>query len=147
MLEPRRRPFPALVYGSLDLLAYSLREGALDFVVAPPAAAEVAARLRGRIDTFETGLRGADPGVSKLREELSTSPRELRLLRLLIMAEGKVLTRESLSSALWGIHSPGSRKLDMLVSALRKHLDANPELTHWKIQALRNEGYSLVRLG
>lgn len=83
--------------------------------------------------------------VQRLEGSLSAlPPKEARLLHLLLIAEGRCLTREALSSAIWGNFLPGSRRLDMLASSLRAKLSYSQDLARYSLTAIRNEGYSLL---
>lgn len=98
---------------------------------------ELAARVEARLRLFFSGLEGGDsilPGLPG---------RQGRLFYILLRAEGRILSRESLSVALWGSTGEGSRRLDMLVSKLRSRLAASKGFEGHRIRAFRNEGYAL----
>ncbi|MBI3299904.1 MAG: response regulator transcription factor [Elusimicrobia bacterium] len=116
-----------------------LKLGADDYIVKPFSVAEVASRVkailrrtapaaRGRggklrvggiemdFDRHEVTVNGRSP---------SLSPREFQLLRLLVEAQGRALSREILSKTLWGEDRSSEidvRTVDQHIARLRKKL-------------------------
>ncbi len=125
-------------------MAECLREGAIDFLPAPYDWSELASRLRGRFESVTSRAMGIlSRGRAPIQVAVSLEGREGRLLRLLLLAEGLPLSRDALSLALWGDIRPGSRRLDMLASKLRKSLLTADPAVNWQLRGIRNEGYTL----
>jgi len=135
--DPERRPFPALVWGRLDLVAECLARGALDGLAVPVDPMELLARLRGRSAALASSL------PKDLAAELCLDAREDRFLALLFQAGPQGLSRSALTWALWGKELPSSRRLDVLVSVLRKKLQSSERGKAIEIRALRGIGYAL----
>jgi DNA-binding response OmpR family regulator len=74
-------------------------------------------------------------------QELSLSPRDVKVLRLLFERRGKVVDRNTLADEVWGIdYFPESRALDQHISQLRKRIErdsANPRI----IRTVHGAGY------
>jgi DNA-binding response OmpR family regulator len=135
--EPDRRPFPAIVWGGLDLVAECLARGALDGLAVPIDPLELSARLRGRSAALASSLS------TELSTELRLDARENRFLALLFLAGPSGLSRSALTWALWGKDLPSSRRLDVLVSGLRKKLRSSERGKTIEIKAFRGMGYAL----
>ncbi|MDA8409371.1 MAG: helix-turn-helix domain-containing protein [Treponema sp.] len=132
-----RRPTPAIVWGRLDLLAECLAQGALDCVALPVDAPELTARLHGRLSALSALL------PPDLAAELGLDARENRLLTLLWQAGASGLSRAVLTWALWGGEFTASRRLDVLISGLRKKLRNTSPGRKLTIHAGRGIGYAL----
>jgi DNA-binding response OmpR family regulator len=134
-----------------------LELGADDFIVKPFGVKEVVARIRavsrryaqGRLKEEEIEpFRMLDLSVvpSELkayrdRKPIDLSPRDIKLLCALYSNRGKVLDRNALFDAGWGVaHLPNSRTLDQHISQLRKKIELDPR--HPKIiVTVHNAGY------
>ena len=138
--EAERRPFPAIVWGRLDLLSECLAKGALDGVALPIDPIELLARLRGRGATLTVQL------PERLGAELRLDARESRILSLLLQAGPQGLSRTALTWAIWGKEFPSSRRLDVLISSLRKKLRSTVHGKVIEIRAERGIGYALRSL-
>jgi len=77
--------------------------------------------------------------TTPMGKEVSLSPKELRLLRLLMQHATAVISRESIQDAIWGEMMVSPRTLDVHISRLRKHLDE----TGVSIQNIYGDGYLL----
>ncbi len=123
-----------------------LELGADDYISKPFGVREVIARIRAvtrrtisvknnsAAEDTETEFRIADLTVfpSELKaargsEGIDLSPRDIRILKLFAENRGKVLDRNRIYDAGWGIsHMPNSRTLDQHISQLRKKIEKNP---------------------
>ena len=70
---------------------------------------------------------------------------EFELLRALAASAGKVLSRQALLKAVWGIDVGGSdRRLNVHISRLRKKIaDSQP----YHIETVKKRGYCLTKVG
>ena len=118
-----------------------LELGADDYIVKPFGVREVVARIRavarragrGEPETGEefvlADLRVVPSELRAYRGEqaVELSPRDIRLLRVFWENRGRVLDRDSLFDAGWGIaHLPNSRTLDQHISQLRRRIERDP---------------------
>lgn len=75
---------------------------------------------------------------------IELSPRDIRILKLFSRNKGKVLDRDTIYNAGWGLsHMPNSRTLDQHISQLRKKIEndpGNPEI----IRTVHNAGYRYI---
>ena len=123
-----------------------LELGADDYISKPFGVREVIARIRAVTrrtiamngETSEekavTDFKIADLLVypSELKAlrgnlEIELGPRDIRILKLFSDNKGKVLDRNRIYDAGWGVsHMPNSRTLDQHISQLRKRIEKNP---------------------
>ena len=146
---------PVLVLTARDAVASRIRGldlGADDYVVKPVDLQELAARLRAlvrrahgqpqeRLRAFDVELDPAARAVTMGGEPVALSPREFDLLHALMLAAGRVLTREQLEQQLysWG-QEVESNAVEVHIHHLRRKL--RPALIH----TVRGVGYSVPRL-
>lgn len=131
-----------------------LAAGGDDYITKPFGMDEVAARVSAvlrrtrRPATEETVLRVADLEldtvgyqVSRAGRPIELSPTEFRLLRYLMLNQGKVVTREQLLEHVWNYDFGGNDTVvPTYISYLRKKIDAyGPPL----IKTRRGVGYRL----
>ncbi|MBI2910747.1 MAG: response regulator transcription factor [Chloroflexi bacterium] len=122
-----------------------------DFVVDPPRAQELQARLRLlllRRDGFtpEELLRAGDLVINRARyevryrgEPLDLTYKEYELLTHLVSQRGRVFTREALLNRVWGYnYYGGTRTVDVHVRRLRAKLGDEDESL---VQTVRGVGY------
>ena len=82
--------------------------------------------------------------VNVLGQVTALSPKECRLLKLLIEREGRVVTRDEILNELWGMQLfPSSRTVDNLIVKLRKLLEPDPAQPKY-IQSVRGMGYKFI---
>lgn len=145
---------PVLVLTARDAVASRIRgldQGADDYVVKPVDLHELAARLRAlvrrshgqsgeRLQCGDVELDPASRRVTQAGAEVALSGREFDLLHTLMLAAGRVLTREQIEQQLyrWG-REVESNTIEVHVHHLRRKL--RPDL----IQTVRGVGYSIAR--
>ena len=150
-LRAARSVIPVLVLTSRDAVGdrvAGLDGGADDYVVKPVDLIELAARLRALIRRSAGQSSGVleDAGVSRDPasrqvhldgEPVPLSPREFDLLHVLMLAGGRVLTREQIEEQLcaWG-RELESNSIEVYVHRLRKRL--RPGL----LRTIRGVGYA-----
>jgi len=140
---------PVIACGPAGLMRSAFLAGASDYLREPwqpeelgIRAAAVLERLTRRF-VFPWGtmtLEGSSlalPGTS-LRLTLS----EAKILRTLLLSRGTPVSRQALGYVLWGTGGkPGSRVIDVHVSALRRRLGGAFPPCHRFIKAVRSQGY------
>jgi DNA-binding response OmpR family regulator len=123
-----------------------LELGADDYISKPFGVREVIARIRAvtrrtnylqsnsseenEITEFKISDLSVYPSELKALRgdlEIELSPRDIRILKLFSENQGKVLDRNRIYDAGWGVsHMPNSRTLDQHISQLRKRIEKNP---------------------
>jgi two-component system, OmpR family, phosphate regulon response regulator PhoB len=131
-----------------------LEIGADDYVVKPFSPKELLARVRAVLRRARApvssapltvggiALDGATHQASAGGQPLALTPKEFDLLRALLEARGRVLSREYLLDRVWGYARAGeieSRTVDVHVRRLRAKLGAEGE----RILTVKNVGYRL----
>jgi DNA-binding response OmpR family regulator len=131
-----------------------LELGADDYVVKPFSPKEVLARVRAVLRRARAPLPGAPLAVGGITLDgathqatvagrpLALTPKEFDLLRALLEARGRVLSREFLLDRVWGYARAGeieSRTVDVHVRRLRAKLGPEGE----RILTVKNVGYRL----
>ncbi len=151
---------PILVLTARDDLPSRVRGldlGADDYLVKPVALPELEARLRAQVRRYQGRLRGEQLQVGDLvldegTREASRAGRALvltridfLLLRQLMRASPRVLTRQRLEEAIWGDAPPESDSLRAHVHRLRRVLDR--PFPSPMLQTVHGVGYRLVAGG
>jgi two-component system OmpR family response regulator/two-component system response regulator QseB len=149
-------PVPVLVLTARDAVVDRVRGldgGADDYVVKPVDLDELAARLRAlvrrahgqvqeRLTAQDVALDPAARSVTQGGAAVTLSTREFDLLQMLMLAAGRVLTREQIEQQLYGWgQEVESNAVEVHVHHLRRKLGAS------LIQTVRGVGYLLVRDG
>ena len=131
-----------------------LEMGADDYVVKPFSPKEMLARVRAVLRRTQAPISGALLAVGGITLDgathqatasghpLSLTPKEFDLLRALLEARGRVLSREFLLDRVWGYARAGeieSRTVDVHVRRLRAKLGPEGE----RILTVKNVGYRL----
>ena len=138
-----------------------LEVGADDYVTKPYRMRELVARMRAALRrvphaaapvvtyddgelVYEVGDVRLDPDRHEvvIRDELVTLPlKEFELLELLLANAGRVLTRDTLISRIWGVDYVGDTKtLDVHVKRLRSKVEDDPAHPS-RIVTIRGLGY------
>jgi DNA-binding response OmpR family regulator len=134
-----------------------LNEGADDYLPKPFSPAELVARVRTILRRTERSSDEASTTIYSLgdleldaaRHQVTVGAREvvlthleLRLLRVLLEADGRVLSRDRMLDALYG-HDEGDvadRAIDVYVKRLREKLGDDPEAPRY-VATVRGAGY------
>jgi DNA-binding response OmpR family regulator len=157
-LRAIRNDIPILMLsalGSTDNRVSGLRNGADDYLPKPFDFDELVARIeslhrrrtgRPMADERQMLTVGAlefDPGSMRLTHagiELDLSSKEREVLVLLMKNPGRVLARERLLNAVWGLEAdPLTNVVDVTISRIRRKLPYGRET----ISTIRNYGYRL----
>ena len=121
-----------------------LELGADDYILKPFGVKEVVARIRAItrraykvkkeiVDEQRFFIADLSVDPTELRayrdeECIELSLREVNILRLFSQQGGKVLSRDAILDACWGInYMPNSRTLDQTISNLRRKIELNPK--------------------
>ena len=140
-----------------DVLA-GLEAGAADFMLLPLSSSEFMARVGALLRrTYELGPMAAfafgrfvlDPVNRQVRcgsESVSLKQKEFDLALFLFQNLGRLLSRQQLTQAVWGLDDDGnSRSLDTHVSRLRGKLGLTPA-SGFRLAAIYGVGYRLEAL-
>ena len=134
----------------------ALSHGADDYLVKPPRAGELLARLQAlkrRADgtgggALVVGLYEFDPSQSVARlhgEIVELTQRQFELAVVLFRNIGRLLSRQYLLEAVWGLNDAvQTRTLDIHISQLRSLLQLADN--GWRIQSVYAHGYRLETL-
>jgi DNA-binding response OmpR family regulator len=131
--------------------------GADDYLTKPFSFDELLARIRavarrGPISVqavLRVGTLTLDPASHEVRRgsrELNLTPKEFRLLELLMRRAGKVQSRDSILSAVWGYETDVElNTVDVFIGTLRRKVDSaeDPPLIH----TVRGIGFCLKENG
>lgn len=147
---------------SSDAIVEGLQKGADDYMTKPFDLDVLLARVRSLIRSREwlTGSVDSSPGdlvrIGERRVDFRSSTvegpkgrvdlsfKEAMLLRRLVEASGRVVTRDELLREVWG-YSDGvqTRTIDNFVVAVRKKIEPDPKRPRY-IQTVPGEGYRFV---
>ena len=148
----QERQIPLIVLVSTDKLnGLDSKTSVDDFVVKPWEANEVTARIKrilGQKESIDSEdiIKCGDLVIDLDKCEVSLSSKtilltfkEYQLLKFLASNRGKVFTRESLLSKVWGWdYYGGDRTVDVHIRRLRSKIE---DPTHTFIETVRNIGY------
>lgn len=143
---------PVIALVSPDMLIdFDLTLGASDFVVCPPDADELVARVKLTLyrnrheeddDVIRAGSLVINPStyeVSLRGKRVNLRFKEYELLRLLATNPGRVYSREALLSSIWGYdYFGGTRTVDVHIRRLRSKIE---DAEHPYIETIWNVGY------
>jgi DNA-binding response OmpR family regulator len=137
-----------------------LEVGADDYVAKPFSMRELIARVRAALRrqdmlrrpqeriTFGDARLAVDldaPSVTVSGNVISLTPRELSLLRVLLLHRGRARTRQQLLDEAWGGDEYiDARTVDVHIRWLRKKLEPDPEHPHY-IETVRGIGYRFAK--
>ena len=134
----------------MDIL-HGLEQGADDYITKPFRIREVIARVKALLrrhnrdedEIYEYGeltINFSKHQVADGNADLELTPKEFLLLKALILAKGRVLSRDQLLDQVWGIDYYGeSRTVDVHVRRLRKKLDSYASM----IETVKGFGYRI----
>ena len=152
---------PVLFVTSRDAeedIVQALAHGADDYLVKPPRAGELLARLNA-LKRRADGAGGTGPlkvepyefdptqSVARLHGEiLELTQRQFELALVLFRNSGRLLSRQYLLEAVWGLNDTvQTRTLDIHISQLRTQLRLADN--GWRINSVYAHGYRLETLG
>lgn len=138
-----------------------LELGADDYVTKPFSVKELLARIHavlrrlevpteapaaGRVVTFGPLTVDIDGLQASLRGvPLTLTPKEFDVLAYLVQRPNRVISREHILDAVWGVDYPTeTRTVDMQISHLREKIEANPKEPQY-LQTIRGFGYKLTQ--
>ncbi len=152
---------PLIFVSARDTLADKLKGfdlGADDYICKPYNHQELAARVRavmhrikknnqipnqsircGGIELFPSDLKVVLPN----KNEMILTPKEMQILRMLMIYSRKVVKREQLLTEVWNDTENNSNIVDVYIRRLRSKLENNPDEPE-HILSIRGFGYKFV---
>jgi len=151
-----RKTTPVLILTARDTLQNKiagLDTGADDYLVKPFEIKELAARIRSLIrrqqglvspDILQVDDLIFDTGtmtVTRNRQKLKLTPIGMQILKILMQASPKVVSRRTIERQVWGDILPDSDTLRSHMYSLRKSIDKPFEIP--LLQTVQNSGFKL----
>lgn len=164
LLREERNRTPVLILTARDDeidRVLGLEMGADDYVTKPFSVRELIARVKAilrrsmameleKADVMEAGGISLNPDSYEAclnGQKLELTPKEFKLLELLMRNKGRVLRRDYLLKRLWDIDSDSpTRVLDVHISKLRDKVESRPG-SSVSILTIRGIGYKLEEHG
>lgn len=146
---------------SIDITVSCLYAGADQYIIKPYILEELLARIHItinrrlnnvsqpgeslRITLGDVSLEGSSRILSGSGQNIRLSQREMQLAEIFFARPYEIIDRYEIYMLLFGKQLPPfSRAVDILVGRLRKKIDYVS--SDWELQALRSEGYQLVKI-
>lgn len=139
--------------GESDERIMGLESGADDYMPKPFEPKELLLRINNILKRIEKspqsemkffgdfGFNTTESRLKKGETYVHLTESEAKILKILCLAQGNAVSRESLSTALSGIDD---RSIDVAITRLRRKIEINPKQPQF-IQTVRNLGYILHR--
>lgn len=136
---------------AVDAKVQTLRAGADDYVTKPFAFEELLARIEAlsrrprqltspQLEIADLVVDLDTREVSRSGERIELTPKEFKVLEYLMRHPGRVMSRTLITEYAWGYHfDPGTNIVDVVITHLRKKVDAAHELK--LIGTVRGVGY------
>lgn len=154
-LRRARSPIPILMLTARDAVSDRVRgleAGADDYLIKPFDFSELLARVRAmlrrdkvhrirRVEIADLSIDTAARSVVRAGRQILLSPREYALLEALVMAEGRVLTRELLQDTVWSGEDVYPNTVDVCIGHLRRKMDQN--FATRLVRTVHGVGYSI----
>lgn len=157
-LRAQRDRTPILMLTARETPAEQVRgleTGADDYLTKPFSLEVLLARIRALlrregvhrasvITLRDLTLNLAERTLNRAGEPLTLTPREWDLLEVLILSEGRTVSREKILQRAWGAEDKiGSNMVDVYIKQLRQKLDSGAEQK--LIHTIHGSGYALLR--
>lgn len=134
-----------------------LESGADDYIVKPFSLRELLARIHAhlrRLQLREAETEHVKIGVADIDfkrhvllrngKEIETSAKEMDMLHFFVMNRGKVISRDTLLSEIWGYNDPViTRTVDNFIMRLRKKIEPDPSTPKYLL-TIHGSGYKLL---
>ncbi|MEZ5467790.1 MAG: response regulator transcription factor [Lysobacterales bacterium] len=139
-------------------LVYGFSCGADDYIIKPPSAPELIARVRAVYRRSSNGIAGIEANTAPYRFDLrarelridgelvATTEREFDLLAYFFKRPDRIVSRKMLLTDIWNLpETSTTRSVDTFVSRLRTSFGLNGR-RGWRLDGVYQHGYRLVRL-